>query len=147
MTKSSLSSRALGGGDAGSLLPGVLPPELAARRHAPGLTRRILSYLYHTHHATHTTHHTHHTTMQHATHAHRTHTHHPWGPGTPGSWALRNPHPESRCVGEERRAGLGQALPSGSPNRGVQGAEDTAVNMHSSWAPRRLPRLPMMRAT
>ena len=30
MTKSSLSSRAPGGGDAGSLLPGVLPPELVA---------------------------------------------------------------------------------------------------------------------
>ena len=44
------SGRARGGGDAGSLLPGVLPPQLAARRHAPGVTRRVLSHLYHTHH-------------------------------------------------------------------------------------------------
>ena len=40
---------------------------------------------------------------------------HPWGPGTPVSSALRNLLPKSPCVGEERRAGLGQALPSGSP--------------------------------
>ena len=40
---------------------------------------------------------------------------HPWGPGTTGSSALRNPHLKSPCVGEERRAGLGQALPIGSP--------------------------------
>ena len=38
---------------------------------------------------------------------------HPWEP--PGSSALRNPLPKRPCVGEERRAGLGQALPTGSP--------------------------------
>ena len=32
----------------------------------------------------------------------------PWGPS---SSALRNPLPKSPCVGEERRVGLGQALP------------------------------------
>ena len=40
----------MGGGDAGSLLPGVLPPELGAFRHAPGQTRRVLNPPYHTHH-------------------------------------------------------------------------------------------------
>ena len=43
---------------------------------------------------------------------------HPWGPGTLGSSALGNPHPKSPCVGEERRAGLGQSLPAGSPRVG-----------------------------
>ena len=38
MTKSSLLSRAGGGGDAGSLLPGVLPPELGARVRVAGQT-------------------------------------------------------------------------------------------------------------
>ena len=44
---------------------------------------------------------------------------HPWGPRTSG-YSARNPHPKSPCVGEERRAGLGQTFPAGSPNRGVQ---------------------------
>ena len=51
-----------GGGDAGSLLPGVLPPELGASRNEPGQTRRCLQLFVphtpHTHHAPHTTHHT-----------------------------------------------------------------------------------------
>ena len=34
---------------------------------------------------------------------------------TPGSSALRNPPPKSPCVGKERRVGLGQTLPAGSP--------------------------------
>ena len=45
---------------------------------------------------------------------------HPWGPGTPGSSALRNQHPKSPCVGEERRACLGQTLPAGSPIAGFR---------------------------
>ena len=36
------SGRGRGGGDAGSLLPGVLPPELGASRNEPGQTRRCL---------------------------------------------------------------------------------------------------------
>ena len=43
---------------------------------------------------------------------------HPWGPGPPGSSALRKPLPKSCCVGEERRAGLGQTLPTGFPIAG-----------------------------
>ena len=39
-----------GGGDAGSLLPGVLPPELGASRNEPGQTRRCLNDPYHLHH-------------------------------------------------------------------------------------------------
>ena len=38
----------------------------------------------------------------------------PWGPGTHGSSASE-PTPEEPFVGEERRAGLGQTLPTGSP--------------------------------
>ena len=41
-----------------------------------------------------------------------------------GSSALRNPHPKSPCVVEERRAGLGQTLPVGVSR--VQ--SDTLVN-------------------
>ena len=51
--------------------------------------------------------------------------------GTPGSSALRNPPPKSPCVGEERRAGLGQALPTGSPIVGSRSSpvqSDDAVN-------------------
>ena len=56
-----------GGGDAGSLLPGVLPPELGASRNEPGQTRRCLQlFVPHTSPHVHTqpTHHTHHTTHQ-----------------------------------------------------------------------------------
>ena len=49
---------------------------------------------------------------------------HPWGSGTPGSSALRNPHSKSPCVGEERRAGLGQTLPTGSP---IVGSEHRVI--------------------
>ena len=45
--------------------------------------------------------------------------------------ALRNPHPKSPCVGEERRAGLGQTLPAGSPIVGSRTSPvqiDDAVN-------------------
>ena len=51
-----------GGGDAGSLLPGVLPPELVASRHLagqtpswhdPGQTWRVLNHLNHIHHTHH----------------------------------------------------------------------------------------------
>ena len=62
---------------------------------------------------------------------------HPWGPGTPRSSALRNPHPKSPCEGEERRAGLGQALPTGSPIVGPSWALYTAMrrtSLHPSGA-------------
>ena len=44
------SGRGRGGGDAGSSLPGVLPPNLVHSTHAPGQTRRVVNHLYHTHH-------------------------------------------------------------------------------------------------
>ena len=40
--------RGRGGGDAGSLLPGVLPPQFGALGRDPGQTRRVLNHLNHT---------------------------------------------------------------------------------------------------
>ena len=58
------SGRGRGGGDAGSLLPGVLPPELGASRNEPGQTRRCLQLF--VPHTTHTTqHNTQHNTQHH----------------------------------------------------------------------------------
>ena len=42
-----------GGGDAGSSLPGVLPPNKVHLRRDPGQTRRVLHHLNHTHHTHH----------------------------------------------------------------------------------------------
>ena len=69
---------------------------------------------------------------------------HPWGPGPPGSSALRNPHPKSPCEGEERRAGLGQALPTGSPIVGPGWALYRAMrrtSLHPSGADTYVPNL------
>ena len=49
--------RGRGGGDAGSLLPGVLPPEFVASVVWHGQTRRVLNLSYHSH-PHHTTNHT-----------------------------------------------------------------------------------------
>ena len=57
------------------------------------------------------------------------------GTRNPGSSALRNPpHPKSPCVGEERRAGLGQTLSTGSPIVGsrVSHVQGDATNIVTS---------------
>ena len=50
MMKSSPSSRAPGGGDAGSLLQVFCHPNEVHNPHAPGQTRRVVNHPYHTHH-------------------------------------------------------------------------------------------------
>ena len=55
----------------------------------------------------------------------------PWGHGTPGSSALQNPHPKSPCVEEERRAGLGQTLSTGSPIEGSREPKRSYCGQHT----------------